>query len=218
MDVFSQLKIGDRLNIERCGGDNTINEKNILNAQLIDLREKDIYISTPIYKRKRCFLSNGQNVSVFFYRDTAVYQFYAEVIKQVYTNITAFIIRPTSELYRIQRREHYRLPIVINVILEKRQNDKIHRLKCVTKDLSGGGIKAICNEKLEEGENVKIKLYLYKNDRIILNGKVIRVIKNTITNCYELGIRFDTISQSNEDKIYAFVFKKQCLFRKKGLV
>ncbi len=218
MEVLSQLKIGGRLSIERYKKDAILNEKNILNAQIIDLREGYIYISAPIYKGKRYFLSNGQTISIFFYRDSAVYQFYAEVIKQADTGIVAFIVRPTSNLCRIQRRSHYRFSIVIDVIIERKRNDEIHRLECIAKDLSGGGIRAVCSEELEEGEYVKIELYLYKNNRIIVNGKVIRAIKNTTTNSYELGIKFDKISRSNEDKIYSFIFERQRLLRKKGLI
>ena len=52
----------------------------------------------------------------------------------------------------------------------------------------------------------------------MVNGKVIRVIKDTATNSYELGIKFDKISRSNEDKIYSFIFERQRLLRKKGLI
>ena len=174
---------------------------------------EDIYIYQPQFIKEKG-ISNGQNISIFFYRDPAVYQFYAEVIKQADTGIVAFIVRPTSNLCRIQRRSHYRLSIVIDVIIERKRNDEIHRLECIAKDLSG----AVCSEELEKGEYVKIELYLYKNNRIMVNGKVIRVIKDTATNSYELGIKFDKISRSNEDKIYSFIFERQRLLRKKGLI
>ncbi|HZK58132.1 MAG TPA: PilZ domain-containing protein [Clostridia bacterium] len=220
MDLFSRLKVGDRLNIERYKKDIVLDEKGILSAQLmdIDLHKKEIYISAPIYKGKRYFLSNGQNIGIFFYRDTAVYQFYAKVLKQVDINIIAFVVKPENGLYRIQRRKHYRLPVVIKVTIEQRRSGRIHKLECVTKDLSGGGIKAICNEKLEEGEDVGVRLYLGKNNIIIVNGKIMRVVKDTTTNCYGLGIKFDKISQINEDNIYAFIFRRQRLLLKKGLM
>lgn len=220
MDIFSQLKIGDRLNIERYEKGVVLDEKCILNAQLMDIDsyKKEIYISAPIYKGKRYFLSEGQNIGIFFYRDTAVYQFYAKVLKQVDINIIAFVVKPKDGLYRIQRRKHYRLPVVIKVIIEQKRNGKMHKLECVTKDLSGGGIKAICNEELDEGENVGVRLYLSKNNIIMVNGKIIRSVKDTITGCYELGIKFDKISQANEDNICAFIFGRQRLLLKKKLI
>lgn len=218
MEVFSQLKVGDKLSIERYSKDAALGEKNILNAQLIDLRRGYIYISVPIYKGKRYFLSDGQNIGVFFYRDSAVYQFYAEVVKQTDTGISAFIVKPTSNLCRIQRRNHYRLPVVMDIMIERKRNDEIHRLKCVVKDLSGGGVKIICDEELMEGEYIKVEFRLHKNNRIVTNGRVVRVIKNTETNSYELGIKFDGISRANEDKIYSFIFERQRLLRKKGLI
>ena len=122
------------------------------------MHDGDIYISAPIYKGKRYFLSDGQNISIFFYRDSAVYQFYAEVVKCIETNIIAFMVRPTSKLFRIQRRNYYRLPIVMDVIIERNQNDETHKLKCTTKDLSGGGIRVVCSEEFKEGENIKIEI------------------------------------------------------------
>ncbi|HZJ77031.1 MAG TPA: PilZ domain-containing protein [Oscillospiraceae bacterium] len=218
MGVFSQLKVGDRLSIERLKKNAVSGEKNILNAQLIDLHGGYIYISAPIYKGKRYFLSDGQNIGIFFYRDSAVYQFYAEVVKQADTGIEAFIVKSTSNLCRIQRRNHYRLPVVMDVIIEKELNGQIHRLECIAKDLSGGGIRVICNEELAEGKHIKVELCLHNENRIMVDGKVMRTIKNTTTDSYELGIKFDKISRLNEDKIYSFIFERQRLLRKMGLI
>ena len=157
-------------------------------------------------------------ISVYFYRDSAVYQFYAEVVKCIETNIIAFMVRPTSKLFRIQRRNFYRLPIVMDVIIERNQNDETHKLKCTTKDLSGGGIRVVCSEEFKEGENIKIEIPLYKNSKIRVDGKVIRIAKDTIANYYELGIEFNKISQTDQDKIYSFIFKRQRLLRKRGLM
>lgn len=218
MDILSQLKIGDKLNIERYQGDSTLKENNILSSQIIDLRGKYLHISTPVYKGKKYFLHEGQKISIFFYRDEGAYQFYAEVIEQTKANITTFIIKPIGEIQRIQRRNYYRLPVVKNVVLEKQHNDKLLKLQCVSKDLSGGGIKVICNDELEQGENVKIDLYLYENQSITIDGEVVRTIIDSDSGGYEVGIRFKEINQTNEDKIFAFIFEKQRLLRKKGLI
>lgn len=218
MDLISQLKIGDKFNIERYEGNILLDKKSILNSQLVDLHGENIYISIPMYKGKKYLLKDGQKISIFFYRDSGVFQFFAEVIEQNKKDMVTFSIKPTSELKKIQRRNYFRLPVVMKVVIERKQEDEILTIECVTKDLSGGGIKAVCNKETKEGEVIKTNLYLNEKDVITLESSVVRVIKDKTTNAYELGIAFKNIEQTNEDKIFAFIFEKQRLLRKKGLI
>lgn len=221
MGILSRLKIGDRLNIERYEANINIDKQGMLSAQLIDLDRGRIFISVPAYKGQRYPLYSQQKISVSFYRDAGEYQFFAEVIRQTDKNILAYIIKPISELSKIQRRSYYRLPAALNITIERKQGAETYKIDCVTKDLSGGGIRAVCHEKLREGENIKVELFLDEDDKdfaITIDGNVVRVIEDRINNCYEIGIMFEKISQANEDRIHAFIFEKQRLLRQKGLI
>lgn len=221
MSILSRLKVGERLNVERYEGNINMDKKSMLNAQLIDLTKNYAYISVPAYRGQRYPLYRGQKISISYYRDAGEYQFYGEVIKETDNNILAYAIRPISELSKIQRRNYYRLPIAINVYIEKKQASGRGKIECITKDISGGGIRAVCDENIEEGQGVRIELFLDEDDKdfgITIDGVVVRNIRDRVTNSYELGIMFEKITQANEDKIHAFIFEKQRLLRKKGLI
>lgn len=218
MNIFSELKIGDKLSIEIREKDINPDKNNMLNTQLIDIDDNFIYISSPVYKGNKYSLYKGQKVTLFFYRKKGVYQFNAQIINKIDTNITTFVLKPLGDTQKIQRRNYYRLPIASPAVLKIHQNDKNVEFKCVTKDLSGSGVRVACKYEIKKSENVLIHLYIDEKQVIIMNGEVMRVIKDIENDMYELGIKFKDASEIDIDKIFAFIFEKQRLLRKKGLM
>lgn len=218
MEVFSKIEIGDKLSIEINYADLESKENNMLNTQLVDKSDKYLYISPPIYSGKKYFLRKRQKITIFFYRKRGIYEFNAEVIKQVNENLQTFEIKPTGKLNKIQRRDHYRLPITLNTVLKSNKNNNIIEIKCITADLSAGGIKLVCKEEVEKSQKVVLDIDLDNSKITSVEGQVVRSVKNPETNKYELGIKFSEISENDRDKIFAFIFEKQRLLRKKGLI
>jgi len=218
MDIFSELEIGDKLSIEIRENEVNQNENNMLNAQLIDIDNNYLYISPPVYSGKRYTLSKNQEITMFFYRKKGVYQFNAEVVNQIDTNIVTFKLKPLGHTQKIQRRNYYRLPIVAPAVLKKQKNNTIVEFECIMKDLSGSGVKIACKNEIEKSESVLIKFSIDENQLVAMNGEVVRVIKNFENNTYELGIKFKEANQVDVDRIFAFIFEKQRLLRKKGLI
>lgn len=218
MDLFLELKVGDKLNIALYNGEITSGKNEILSTQLMDLSGKHLYISAPIYKGKLFSLHTGQKIIVVFYRKKGIYQFNADVVSENDGNITTFTLAPRGDIEKIQRRNYYRLPTVTNVVLKTLQNDRSVEFQCITKDLSGGGMKVICSKELELGEKLTADVLLYENEVITIDAEVVRVIKDPVDNVYEIGIKFQKIDRINESKIFAFIFERQRLLRKKGLI
>ncbi len=218
MEVFSKIEIGDKLSIEINYDDLESKENNMLNTQLVDKSDKCLYISPPIYSGKKYFLRKRQKITIFFYRKRGIYEFNAEVIKQVSENLQTFEIKPIGKLNKIQRRDHYRLPITLNAVLKSNKKNNMIETKCITVDLSAGGIKLVCKEEVERSEKVIVDIDLDNSKITSVEGQVVRSVKNPETNKYELGIKFSEISENDRDKIFAFIFEKQRLLRKKGLM
>ncbi len=218
MNIFSELKIGDKLSIEFCKKDTNQAESNMLNAQLIDINDNCLYISSPIYRGKRYSLYEGQKITMFFYRKKGVYQFDAKIVKKIESNIVTFALKLLGDVEKIQRRNYYRLPIVTDAILKKHKNDKILEFECVTKDLSGGGVKVVCKNEVEKSDNITIDIYLDEDQVITMDGEVIRITKDLDNNLYEIGIKFKETNETGTDRIFSFIFEKQRLMRKKGLI
>jgi len=218
MNIFSELKVGDKLSVEIREADVNQNESNILNAQLIDIDANYLYISPPIYRGKRYSLRKNQKITMFFYRKKGVYQFDAEVVSQTDINIMTFALKPLGDTQKIQRRNYYRLPMASPAVLKKQQSNKIVEFECIMKDLSGGGVRLFCKYEIEKLENVIIDLYIDGKQPVTMNGEVVRVIKNIEHNTYELGIKFKETNEIDTDRIFAFIFEQQRLMRKKGLM
>lgn len=218
MNIFSELKIGDKLSIEFYEEDTNQGENNMLNTQLIDINDNCLHISSPIYRGKRYSLYEGQKITIFFYRKKGVYQFDAKVVKKIESNIITYVLKLIGDVQKIQRRNYYRLPIVTNAILKKHKDDKMLEFECVTKDLSGGGVKVACKSEVEKSDNIIIDIYLDEDQIITMGGEIIRITKDLDNDLYEIGIEFKETNETDTDRIFSFIFEKQRLMRKKGLI
>lgn len=218
MDIFSELEVGDKLSIEIREKDIVQNENSLLNSQLIDKDDNYIYITPPVYKGQKYLLRKNQSITIFFYRKKGVYQFECQVVNKLQTNIVVFALKPIGNIKKIQRRNYYRLPLVSPAILRKQENDKVIEITCIMQDLSGGGVRLTCKEEFKGLENVTVDLYIDEEELISVEGQVVRIIRDSENSTYELGIRFNQIDETNADRIFAIIFEKQRLMRKKGLI
>jgi len=218
MNIFSELKIGDKLSIELNEKDIKQNENNMLNSQLIDIDDNYLYVTPPVYKGQQYPLHKSQDITIFFYRKKGIYQFNAQLVNQLNTNIIIFVLKPLGNIQKIQRRNYYRLPIVAPVVLKTYKNDEIFETQCTMRDLSGGGVRVVCKSEIEKLEEITIDLFIDESQVITMEGQVVRVIKDIENNSYELGIKFKQANEINTEKIFAFIFEKQRLMRKKGLI
>ena len=218
MNIFSELKIGDKMSLDITQKYINQDVSSMLTTQLIDMDDYYLYISPPAYKGKKFSLMEGHLVNLFFYRKTGVYSFEAKVVKKINEELVTFVLEPTSSIERIQRRNYYRLPIVLPCVLKKQENDKVVEYSCVSKDLSGGGIKLICKQEINLDENIVVTIKIHEEQMIAIKGKVIRVVKGFEDNSYEISVEFKNVEGNHLDQIIAFIFEKQRLMRKKGLM
>jgi len=218
MNIFSELKIGDKLSIEIDDEDINQSENNMLSSQLIDIDKDHLYIIAPIYQGQKYTLHKHRNITIFFYRKKGIYKFNAQLVNQINTNVMTFVLKPIGDMQKIQRRNFYRLPVVAPAILKLKKDDNIIEYNCTMKDLSGGGVKVACKHEIDKLQNIIIDLYLDEKQALAMNGQVVRVIKDVENNTYELGIKFKQTNQTDVDIIFAYIFEKQRLMRKKGLI
>ncbi len=218
MNIFSELKIGDKLSLEIIEEFINKDANNMLNTQLMDIDDNYLYISPPAYRGKKYFLSKKQRINLFFYRKEGVYQFEAQVVEKIDADIITFVLKPVGNIIKIQRRNYYRLPVAIPVTLRKQSNEEGIKYECVSKDLSGGGVKLICKYEIDMSEKVVVDIQIEENQLITLEGEIVRVINDSKNNNYELGVEFKSTNESGIDRIFAFIFEKQRLLRKKGLM
>jgi c-di-GMP-binding flagellar brake protein YcgR len=215
-------EVGTKLEIELLETLN-INKKERLISQVIDtISENCLLVGIPISKGTIRPISIRDEIKLIYTKKgTGFYGFKARVIDRGNKgNIPYLKVIKTSEIDKIQRRDYYRLDMVLNVEMHI-NNDKGDVVKVVeglSKDISGGGIRVLCKEPVQKG--TIIELFIKNGDKPIkVIAKVLRCnLYEEIYSQYEVGLAYKDISINNRERIVKFIFDAQRKMRKKGLI
>lgn len=215
---FKDLDIGMKINIMVKNG------KTLYPSQVLDITSNnEMIISGPIKKSEFVLMYNEEDVNIIYYvENKGRYYFKAKVVSRMMKSIYSLLIRKTSEINIVQLREYYRLPFSFEVLKEyhkiKNDKDEVFQELCEAKDISGGGIKIICNQDHKIGEEVFCSFKI-QGSLIKIKGIVVRIEElNSIRYKYSLGISFKDLSEDERDLIIRFIFEQQRISRNKGLI
>lgn len=216
--ITNLLSIGDNIEVEIEKGSSFLKMKSDVVKVIND---NIIAISTPIYKGTICPVSIGRNITIVFNKDNkGRFYFIGEVLdRKKKGNLTVLFVRKHSDIRYFQRRDFYRLSIVLNISLEIIENGvTVRTVPAISKDISGGGLRLITKEKIEKHTAVKCSIHL-GNEVVEAFGKIVRCepLPDSIIK-YDVGISFTGIDEKNRSKVISFVFKSQRKIIKKGLV
>lgn len=216
MNVLTELKVGDKIEIELLRVGKYLKNKTIV-SQVMDIKENHLMISSPIKQGMSYLLHEGQKINVIFYREEkGVFSFTAEVIKRLDLRLPMYIIQPQTTANKIQRRSYFRLKVLTKVLL--RNLNESNAIECFTKDISGGGLRITSKKKFEENQKVECVIFLGNDNTITVTSEIVRVIKDPTKNEYEISLRYEDITDNARNQIISFVFKKQRELRQKGLI
>jgi len=184
------VKIGDKIELIQLDQKGVpIKSANTYVSQLVDyIDEETISIASPIKNSMIVMLNRLAGYRLFFYTERGLYQCNGHMLN-VYqeNNMVIVMMKLTSELQKVQRRQYFRLECVIETVyrriteeemqLEEKLifdnsitpqeqteiRERLEQLKnmwinCCITNLSGGGCKFNSGEKLEPGEKIVIKL------------------------------------------------------------
>ncbi len=186
------LTLGDKIDIIRLdrNGKPAENAK-VYVSQLIDFIDTDvIYIASPIMNSALIILNTGESYSLCFYTNKGLYQCSCIALSNYKENNTVIaVVRITSNLEKVQRRQYYRLECIIDIMYhvitveeealerkiklnefenKERRADYINKLAELKEvwlpasviDISGGGTRFNSTMMLKQGDKLQIKLDL----------------------------------------------------------
>jgi len=217
-NVSSLVKAGNRIEIEIEEAGSSIRMK----SDVIKVTGNNtIAVSSPIYKGKIYPISNGSKINIIFYKkNTGKFYFLGEVVKKDHkNNLSILYIKKISDIFRLQRRSYFRLSIVLNLNIDIVENGTVIKsIPAISKDISGGGLRIICKEKVKEGILVSCNIPI-DDEQVKIKGKIVRckAISDSI-NKHDIGIEFVSIDEKIRTKIISFIFDKQRKLIKKGLI
>lgn len=216
--ITNLLSIGDNIEVEVEKGSSFLKMKSDVVKVISD---NIVAISTPIYKGTIFPVSIGRNITIVFNKSNkGRFYFIGEVLdRKKKGNLTVLLVRKHSDIRHFQRRDFYRLSIVINISIEIIENGvTVRTVPAISKDISGGGLRLITKEKIEKHTTVKCNIH-FDDEAIEAFGKIVRCdpMPDSMLK-YDVGICFTSIDEKNRAKVISFVFESQRKIIKKGLV
>jgi len=215
-----QLNIGEKIEIKQLGSKQ--NTKYI--SQVLDIIDERTYsISGPIHKGMIIPISLESTVEItYFKEEKGRFLFKATVISREEKGVYRLTIKRIGKIIRFQQRDYYRLAVSKDVIITSSFMDgNIERTleeNCITKDISGGGVRFLSNFNHSLKDILSFKLNI-NGFEIASSGEVVRVKKSDNSNYeYEIGMRFIELSNSDRDILIRFIFEQQRKLRRKGLI
>ena len=151
-----------------------------------------------------------------FSRKGSFYCLEAVVEEKQYYPIPIIATRPLRPPYKKQKRDYFRLKIILNIQI--RTSDCEKWVEGYTRDISGGGAKICLPQKIKKGSIIEILIPEILGKKI-LKAVVVRTGIDTLNlaKTNDMAIQFIEINENIRDKIIKFILAKQRILREKGL-
>lgn len=214
-------------------------ERRIYTSQLLEFDDDDedvIKIAMPIYEGRLIPPHIGKRYNLCFYTKNGLYAVDG-VVEQRYSqnNIYMIDIRLTTALRKHQRRQYYRLGCNFGIYYKEIEDEEFasHELTSflpesvrkrmykqgISVDISGGGVRFICDEEYSYGDI----LQLYLDFDTDIGTKTIETMASVVaattvknkSNAYEIRMNFIGIPERDREFIIKFIFYEQRKKRQK---
>ena len=219
------IGIGNKIEMQRMDSEGVVSDK-LFTSKILDIREAGILqIAMPIDEGHMVPLAVNDRYYVWCYCKQGLYVFEGIIRARYKENGLYFMdFSMETEAKKIQRRAYYRYSCKIGVqyrIVPEDEEDALtldeYELqewkKAIMLDLSGGGIKMVANDKLEEGSLIQIRFYLPEGDELKGYTLYASLIKSSVTennrNLYELRSEFQRIGEREREDIIRYIFEEE---------
>lgn len=228
------LKLGVRLELLKSGyvfGDIESNDYKYQSTILdVDDYQKNIVISIPVQKAKMIPMHKNEKYNVFFYVGNKIYSSKATVIKNITEGkVRSVLIHLDTDLNKIERRQFFRLDVVMDVryLLLSADNTEAFKMAVKTNslltmegfkdgttcDLSGGGLKFTARDEFPIGSLLIIH---FKSDiggkvkNYVFIGKVLDYSKHdTVRGLFVYRVQFVDLKQDAREELVQYIFQKE---------
>lgn len=245
MTLESLIRLGDKIDIilsyqveqQKNGIDTEVKK---FKSSVVDfLSEKNLEVTMPTFDGKMVLFREGIRCEMILYTQSGLYSCNCIVRKRYKTdNLYLLDMELLSMPIKFQRREFFRMDCSIEMsyyeisretanlettaeILSELHDEgaeEVHK-KAVMLDISGGGLRFSCDEKLKPGSYVLVMTTL---ENMVVQGKFILVVQiidgyeapNTQGKYFNRG-KFVFKDLKDREKIVRFVFEEERKIRKK---
>ncbi len=188
----------------------------------IDEKAGEIRVLAPIDMLTGYRIHAGDTFSLFAMSGGTLYQLRCRAIGYERSNKAILLVArlvENSTIENANRRNEFRVKTLIEVILWHIPEDENGKEiipeespvphKCISADISAGGIGILSRSPLKKGELVKCELFLQKDEIqavVTFKGRVARIIDREKNESYPFaaGIKVDTITQADTSTLLRY--------------
>jgi c-di-GMP-binding flagellar brake protein YcgR len=224
---FNDLISGVKLELEIYNNMDEVIDINFISQFEWAAKEDVAYIAAPIHEGNIYPVRLGSKLNGYFINKDDLFKCKAIVLdRTVRDNLAYLKIELKGDIEKIQRRQFFRfdysVPITYRIVtsMNPEVNQKIPFIKTITRDLSGGGLCLLLEEKVNIGEQVECELPVNNEKVVRFFGKVTRSSMRDPEEKYkfEIGVSFRKIEYKDREAVIGFIFEEQRKLRKKGLI
>ncbi|WP_313568201.1 flagellar brake protein [Acetoanaerobium noterae] len=184
-------------------------------SQLVDIESNgELAVAVPIKNAQLVTLINGTKITVIYNNsESGMLEFEAEVVRKINGKVPLMYIRKISEITKGQRRNYFRLDLLVPIQIIKSNEDVIY--SGFTKDISGGGLRMVTDANLMEGQIIHVSFEL--EDRTYSLKSKVRTKFSSIDSKNEVGIEFLDIIEIDRNDLIKYLFLQQRMLIKRGM-
>ncbi len=188
------------------------------NSIILDTGAETISIVIPFDKERPLVLYQDEIVRIRLAANNASYLFSTKVTGVVLDKIKLYKLAYPKNITRIQQRKHVRFQIISMDVEYAHQEGRNNYTKGTVIDISGGGMKMAVRKNIPKHERIFLKLVLRLQNRtelIQVKAIVVRSKKaEPDREIYHLGLRYEDITNKQQDLIVRYVFERMAQQRR----
>lgn len=202
--------------------------------------EDRVKITMPLEKGRVVPLPVNGRYNACFYTSNGLYQGRVIVVDRYKEdNIFMLVVELISDLVKFQRRQYYRLGCTMDIVYKKIEEDEEREfardivesstetseeenyIEGIALDISGGGMRFVSEQKLEEGDDIFVIIeiqYIDAKKKYGLNAKVIssQLLVNR-EGKYEHRVEYKNMNGKVREALIKYIFDEERRQRKKEM-
>lgn len=204
-------------------------ERKTYSSKIYDVIGDDkLEVVMPMEQTKLILLPVGGEYEVYFYTESGLYECVTRVIDRYKSNnVYLLMLELITNLRKFQRREYYRFCCALDMntrdlareeIIAAEHNEKylvpgLPLKRSVIVDISGGGLRFICDYRYEKGSYIYCNYQLlrkdsYKNYEIVCKVLDVKELENRRGE-YEHRVKYVNIDNRTREEIIQFIFEAE---------
>lgn len=180
-----------------------------------------IALSMPMWQGALLPMHNKQRLQVRFLQKHSYFGFETRIVERRFLPVPVIVVERPLKVYPVeQHRRHVRVEADLEVrfrLLSDNNNDfSAHAAKTI--NISAGGILMASQTPLKVGQILFLELFL-PEEVVNCKAKTVRVFNGTDSlSKVRAGLQYQDIKENDRDKIARYVFARQRLLIKRGLL